>query len=121
MQRSFLRFQVGLCPSLQNPAGRAIVMVAVAADGTLAGTRALFPWEVMVDGTRTKVAQSGRAWTRPEFQRQGVSVAIGRALQHAVAERGFPMMYSLPSARAVPGHPPVNVIEQRRLIEEAFR
>ncbi len=88
----------------ENPAGPAVVLVAVAPDGRIAGTRAIFPWDFMVDGRRVLVAQIGRSWTRPEFQMQGVSVAIGRGLQRAAAERGIPMLFSLPSVRSIRGH-----------------
>jgi hypothetical protein len=88
----------------ENPAGRAVVLVAVTDGGLIAGTRSIFPWEFMVDGRRVTVAQIGRSWTSPEFQMQGVSVAIGRGLQRAAGERGIPMLFSLPSVRSIRGH-----------------
>ncbi len=87
-----------------NPAGKAVVMIALADDGRIAGGRALFPWDLMVDGTRVKVAQSGRLWTHPEFRLRGVSVALGRGFQSATRERGFPMFFAIPSAHSIRGH-----------------
>ena len=88
----------------QNPAGKALVLVARTADGRLAGTRSLLPWRVLSEGVEARVGQYTRTWTDPEFRNQGVSIAIGRELNRRSLELGYPIVFLFPSDRSIPGH-----------------
>jgi hypothetical protein len=87
-----------------NPAGKALVLVALTERTEIAGTRALLPWRLRVDGREVLVGQYSRTWTLPRFRNQGVSVAIGRALNARSADLGYPMVFLFPSVRSLPGH-----------------
>jgi GNAT superfamily N-acetyltransferase len=88
----------------RNPAGAGLVLVAKTAAGRIVGTRSVLPWDLVADGNPHAVGQYARSWTHPEFRRQGVSVAIGTALDRASRERGWPMLFIFPSDRSLPGH-----------------
>jgi GNAT acetyltransferase-like protein len=88
----------------QNPAGRALVLVARTPHGRIAGTRSLLPWRVLVSGKEVRVGQYTRTWTDPEFRHQGVSIAIGRELNRRSVEIGYPIVFLFPSDRSIPGH-----------------
>jgi hypothetical protein len=87
-----------------NPAGKALVLVALTEGKEIAGTRALLPWRLHVDGREVLVGQYARTWTDPRFRNRGVSVAIGRALNARSADLGYPMVFLFPSVRSLPGH-----------------
>lgn len=87
-----------------NPAGKALVLVATTPGNRIAGTRALLPWTLRVDGRPVRVGQYARTWTDPEFRHRGVSVAIGEALNRCSVERGYPLVFLFPSVRSIPGH-----------------
>ncbi|HET9232792.1 MAG TPA: GNAT family N-acetyltransferase, partial [Candidatus Eisenbacteria bacterium] len=86
----------------QNPAGKALVLVARTPEGRIAGTRSLLPWRVISGGTEIRVGHSIRLWTEPEFRRQGVAIAIGRELERRSREMGYPVVYLFPSDRLLP-------------------
>lgn len=87
-----------------NPAGPALVLVALTPGGRIVGTRSLLPWNLLVDGKPVRVGQYSRTWTDPEFRNRGVSVAIGEALNRASSEQGYPLVFLFPSVRSIPGH-----------------
>ena len=56
-----------------NPKGRGLVLVAVAPDGSPAGTRAMVPWDLLVDGKIVRLGQYARSWTDPGFRNRMVT------------------------------------------------
>jgi hypothetical protein len=87
-----------------NPAGKALVLVALTERREIAGTRALLPWRLRIDGKEVLVGQYSRTWTVPAYRNRNVSVAIGRALNARSAGLGYPMVFLFPSVRSIPGH-----------------
>ncbi len=88
----------------RNPMGKGLVLVAEGPDGKPAGTRAMVPWDLLVDGEIVRLGQYARSWTDPRYRNQGVSVAIGNALNAAAADLGYPLIFLFPSVRSIPGH-----------------
>ena len=86
----------------RNPAGKALVLVARAPDGRIAGTRSLLPWRVLTGGTEVRIAQSTRLWTDPDFRLRGVAMAIGREIRRRSSELEYPVAFAFPSDRAIP-------------------
>jgi hypothetical protein len=64
----------------------------------------MVPWDVLVEGRPLRLGQYARSWTVPEFRNQGVSVAIGNALNAHAQELGYPIVFLFPSVRSIPGH-----------------
>ena len=105
----------------QNPAGKALVLVARTPDGRIAGTRSLLPWRVLSEGAEIRVGQSIRLWTDPEFRRQGVAIAVGHELERRSVELAYPVVYLFPSDRLIPRYRRQEnrlefVLERRQLV-----
>jgi Acetyltransferase (GNAT) domain len=105
----------------RNPAGPARVVIAVTADGKIAATRSLLPWDLRVDGDVIRVGQYTRTWTHPDHRNRGISVAIGNELNRCSAELNYPMVFLFPSDRSIPGHRRVGnrvdtLLERRQIV-----
>jgi GNAT superfamily N-acetyltransferase len=87
-----------------HPAGPALILVAVTERDRIAGSIALVPWDLQVDGRRVRAGQSARLWTHPDFRLQGVFTALERELIRQSGEMGHALVFGFPNEAAIPGH-----------------
>ena len=87
---------------LDNPAGRGWVRVAEH-DGRIVGQYAAIPTRFRADGAERVLAMSCDTMTHPDYQRQGMFVALAQELYDALEQLGVPVVWGFPNAASRPG------------------
>jgi GNAT superfamily N-acetyltransferase len=81
---------------------RSIITVAEA-EGRIIGHCALWGAPLRIGGERVLGAQAVDIMTDPDYQRQGMFVALAEAAMELAAEQGIELLYGFPNSNAYPG------------------
>jgi GNAT superfamily N-acetyltransferase len=93
----------------ENPKG---FKTLVAVDGSnVVGHLAALHREIIWGDTAACVSMEVEGVTHPDYQRQGIFVAMGQKLLADLKEEGFSLVYGFPNENALPGHRKLKCIE----------
>ncbi|MBI4304543.1 MAG: GNAT family N-acetyltransferase [Chloroflexi bacterium] len=87
---------------LNNPAGRAIMWLAVA-DGIAVGHSAMIPTLVKIGDTSVRGGLAVDNWTHPDFRRQGIFFTLHTKILEDAAREGIQLAYTFPNQLSYPG------------------
>ena len=96
--KDYLRWQY-LC----NPAGNALVVVARADSGELAGQYVVVPMEFKVDNEIVRGSLSLNTLTHPEYRGQGLFTQMAKKTYEICERSGFLMTLGFPNKNSYPG------------------
>ena len=87
-----------------NPAGPFACRLAQDTDGRIVGQYAVIPTRMVVDGREQILAFSCDTMVDPDFQRQGMFVALAKAVyKHLETARGIYATWGFPNKNSMPG------------------
>lgn len=85
----------------ENPGGRALTWLALAATGQVAGCTSFFPFRMWLDGTVVRGALGGDGYVRPAFRRKGLGGLLHDASRRGMSAHAIGCMYGAPGAMNV--------------------
>lgn len=70
----------------------------------LVGTKSMAPKRMKILGKILDAAEIGDAYTRPDYQRQGIFTTLHKAARDRVLDSGISLIYGTPNQNALPGY-----------------
>lgn len=89
----------------ENPFGESIVLVAISAEGVVAGVRAFMRWQLQVgDENVLQCLRPVDTATHPDFLRRGIFRSLTLSAVDVARQEGVDLIFNTPNEKSAPGY-----------------